>query len=296
MNMNTSYLCFGLVFFKWKNIIGKMYLKAISWMFHLLSLVSFQKSYNITILTMNHHSIFLALSRILKVSTYLDEKVGIESFLSPHNLIRLLQHLILLVYEHHVPWRPAIRKLIAKYMFNTLHGSCNLPSKMDGGQSRNHVQFLLQLLHSITAGLIVLQEENHHHETNQCRTIRYELLRDILIPLHLPNEMILWRDQTPILQLYHEELVRCLVALVESDHTRAHFSATLHAKGSTLLTEAIVEILLLWPDAFNTNTPKQVLLLHELEILIDRCHIEEFKVIQHKFLVSYYYCFLFAVI
>ena len=37
---------------------------------------------------------------------------------------------------------------------------------------------------------------------------------------------------------------------------------------SDLLARAIRGILDLWPDSFNTNTPKQVLLLHELESLV----------------------------
>jgi hypothetical protein len=35
-----------------------------------------------------------------------------------------------------------------------------------------------------------------------------------------------------------------------------------------LLGRAIRGILDLWPESFNTNTPKQVLLLHELETLL----------------------------
>jgi hypothetical protein len=223
----------------------------------------------------------------MRVSLYIDDKPSADMLISPHNLIRCLQNLVLHIYQHQLSWRSEIRKCVAKNIDITLHANSNVPSKFDGGQSRNHVQFLLQLLHSIIGGFYILKDDESHHDNNLLRNIRSQLLHEVLIPLHQPNEMILWRDQTPILQNYHEELVRCVIALVESDNTRSVFVADAYGKGSTLLTEAINEILTLWPESFNTNTPKQVLLLHELEMLVERCYVEEFKTIQHRFLVNY---------
>ena len=45
--------------------------------------------------------------------------------------------------------------------------------------------------------------------------LRREILIEVLIPLHLPNDMILWRDQVPVLQNYHEDLVRCILCLID---------------------------------------------------------------------------------
>jgi hypothetical protein len=42
-----------------------------------------------------------------------------------------------------------------------------------------------------------------------------DLLHSVLMPLHAPNEMVEWRDQVPVLQGYHESLVRCMVRLNE---------------------------------------------------------------------------------
>ena len=39
------------------------------------------------------------------------------------------------------------------------------------------------------------------------------LIQKILLPLHTPHEMVLWRDQAPLLSLYHEPLVLCIVEL-----------------------------------------------------------------------------------
>eukprot|EP00977_Amphora_coffeiformis_P010476 scaffold2452_cov194-Amphora_coffeaeformis.AAC.4 len=77
------------------------------------------------------------------------------------------------------------------------------------------------------------------------------LLFHHLVPLHKPNGLVLWRDQTPILQLYHEALTRCC-ALVLRRHT-AWIPRTIQA----LLQKEI------FPPAGNTG--KQVLLLHEMD-------------------------------
>jgi len=91
------------------------------------------------------------------------------------------------------------------------------------------------------------------------------LLFDILIPLHKPSGMVLWRDQTPVLGLFHETLVRCIGALLVRNRQ---------------LIAKVVRALLhpdIWPTEGGTkargaggpgvvaNTPKVVLLLHEVD-------------------------------
>lgn len=123
------------------------------------------------------------------------------------------------------------------------------------------------------------------------------ILIDMLIPLHRHNEMTQWRDQIPILQTYHENLVRCMMKLIEKDLELSKETSRLfylHTTRSThlnlnkpILLQAIELILSIWPDKYNTNTPKQVLLLHELEILIECIpSINEFKQVKKQLLVS----------
>ena len=82
------------------------------------------------------------------------------------------------------------------------------------------------------------------------------LLRGCLLPLHAPNEMTLWRDQSPVLGEYHKELVFCMLKCLEK------------CDDARLRGAAIGGVLEHWPSGFRSNTPKQVLLLHELETLL----------------------------
>ena len=63
----------------------------------------------------------------------------------------------------------------------------------------SHIQHLLELLLPVIDGIAVAS------------TTRQHVLEKILLPLHRPNDMVLWRDQVPVLQDYHELLVRCTV-------------------------------------------------------------------------------------
>mmetsp|Transcript_8132 Transcript_8132/g.15309 ORF Transcript_8132/g.15309 Transcript_8132/m.15309 type:complete len:1234 (+) Transcript_8132:111-3812(+) len=91
------------------------------------------------------------------------------------------------------------------------------------------------------------------------------LLREVLLPLHKPSGMTLWRDQQPLLGLYHKVLVQCIGALVSLD--------------KSLIAEVIKQIIHpdIWPlegkqegtgTASAANTPKLVLLLHEIDTYI----------------------------
>ncbi|KAL3918336.1 MAG: hypothetical protein SGILL_004286, partial [Bacillariaceae sp.] len=81
-----------------------------------------------------------------------------------------------------------------------------------------------------------------------------QVLFQHLIPLHRPNSMVLWRDQTSLLDLYHEPLVQCIAVLLQ--------------KKPTLAGRVIAG--LMEPDVWSKggNTPKLVLLLHEIDTYI----------------------------
>ena len=63
----------------------------------------------------------------------------------------------------------------------------------------SHIQPLLELLLPVMDGIA------------PASAARQQVLEKILLPLHRPNDMVLWRDQVPVLQDYHEMLVRCTV-------------------------------------------------------------------------------------
>lgn len=195
-----------------------------------------------------------------------------------------LKRLFHWVYSHRNADRPLLRHLLGKVILSTADTGAARASVVDGGNSKGHVAPLLDLVYSIIAGLSVTTggEETH------CEQNMSSLLHDILLPLHAPNEMVLWRDQIPVIQTYHEPLVKCVLKLVEKDgQLRAADgpTGTLASKPSVLV-QAVLGILKMWPERFDTNTPKQVLLLHELEMLVERASNEEFLAFKTVILVS----------
>jgi serine/threonine protein kinase len=79
------------------------------------------------------------------------------------------------------------------------------------------------------------------------------LLFSTLLQLHQPNSLVLWRDQTALLELYHEPLVQCMAVL-------------LHKEPNWI--SPVLESIMKPPIWTISNTPKCVLLLHELDLLI----------------------------
>lgn len=78
------------------------------------------------------------------------------------------------------------------------------------------------------------------------------LLRHHLLPLHQPSALVLWRDQTSILDVYHKPLVTCIATILQKSPSRVWedtLSALVHRD--------------IFPLAGQSN--KQVLLLHELD-------------------------------
>jgi hypothetical protein len=108
--------------------------------------------------------------------------------------------------------------------------------------SASGIQMTLQVLYRILQGSEKV-EKSHEH-----------LLTYHLVPLHRPSSMVLWRDQTSLLELYHEPLVQCIALLLQ--------------KQPTWILKVVAALLEpeIWPKG--GNTPKLVLLLHEIDTYI----------------------------
>eukprot|EP00985_Skeletonema_marinoi_P021246 scaffold12938_cov138-Skeletonema_marinoi.AAC.2 len=150
-----------------------------------------------------------------------------------------------------------------------------------GGMPQNHlgmqntsgcgIDALLHVLLRIISGFVYLPTTGSSKESGTrskiLRASHESLLFDCLIPLHRPSGMVLWRDQTPLIGLYHEVLVKCIGTLVSVDRTLIDpvIGALLHpdiwptegSKGSTSSGRGS-----------GANTPKLILLLHEVDTLI----------------------------
>lgn len=79
------------------------------------------------------------------------------------------------------------------------------------------------------------------------------LLRDLLLPLHGLQGKI--TEQKPTLSLIHKDLIFCLLSFLD--------------KQPELMTETLQCILKSWPDSWAGNTPKEILLLNELESCLE---------------------------
>jgi hypothetical protein len=92
----------------------------------------------------------------------------------------------------------------------------------DGDGGRAHVKPLLELLHSILAGLTLNTDKdsessrsNDTHSSSSSSSSRHQnatrtlphnlqrLLMDVLLPLHEPSEFVEWRDQVPVRILFY---------------------------------------------------------------------------------------------
>lgn len=108
--------------------------------------------------------------------------------------------------------------------------------------SSSAIRMTLRVLLRILKGVGDTVQNSHEH-----------LLTYHLIPLHQPNAMVLWRDQTSLLELYHEPLVQCVAILLQ--------------KKLELIPKVVAA--LLEPGIWSSgNTPKLVLLLHEIDTYI----------------------------
>ena len=210
----------------------------------------------------------------------------------------MIKHLLHWIYENVSPLRGVIRSQLGVNLISVFpyHGNVNasrsrtanpattnkwVVQSTDAGNSRSHVSHLLELLLPILSGI---SRADSASDIRQQKAVLAELLTEVLMPLHTPNEMIEWRDQIPVLQIYHEQLVRCIVKVVEKDRELSPSFAG--SGGSSLLLQSINLLFKQWPESYKTNTPKQVLFLHELEILLELATVFEFHSVLQPFLVS----------
>jgi len=180
-------------------------------------------------------------------------------------------HLLNVYYKKWIQWvyqsRPDLRTSIRVNIGRTLAKLAHNFSKLA------KVSFILDILHMIIKGMAPPLNMSSVQS----------LVYDVLIPLHVPNDMVEWRDQQPVLQTYHNSLVLCIIELVEKDRNSSvksrsiqnlEFSYNFH-----VLSKIIHGILKVWPEKFGSNTPKEILLLHELEKLLELSSLEEFEFI-----------------
>jgi len=192
----------------------------------------------------------------------------------PAECVQAAQHLFHWLYSVFAEYRPGMRRVLcrsisistsvpkSKSNANHARASPGVPriSAVDAGSSRLHVAPLLQLLLAIITGL---RRDKIAAQVMTC------LLVDVLLPLHLPNEMLDWRDQKPAISSYHSVLVQCMLSAINAS-SRAYGSCS-----SSLAVTAINGLLSQWPAGFHANSKKEVLLLHELEALVCACHVDE---------------------
>ena len=81
------------------------------------------------------------------------------------------------------------------------------------------------------------------------------VFHQVLLPLHHTNDFGSWDRQTALLATYHESLVFCLDQFLQRDY-----------KLVLLLLKDIVSNS--WPEGMQTNTAKELLLLHEIHKVV----------------------------
>jgi serine/threonine protein kinase len=155
------------------------------------------------------------------------------------------------------------------HTFVLTHGT-GAGSKMGGASARGvensgaaGVDSMLKIILRILRGITI--RDAYSDGTFRLPEPYLRLLDDVLLPLHKPSGFVLWRDQFPLLGLYHKTLVQCIGALVSLDNY--------------LICKVIKHIIHpdIWPlegkrDEANStqlaNTPKLVLLLHEIDTYV----------------------------
>lgn len=136
------------------------------------------------------------------------------------------------------------------------------------------LQVLLVVIRGFNTATGPISQEEQTKTTRTSNILKpshENLLFEVLIPLHRPSGMVLWRDQTPLIGLYHEPLVKCIGALLHLDSTLVGsvVNALLHpdiwpTEGGSKASDGTAGAL----RGAAANTPKVVLLIHEVDTLI----------------------------
>eukprot|EP01031_Cornospumella_fuschlensis_P040827 gene40827-49795_t len=137
-----------------------------------------------------------ALDRIVSLSC-LPVEPAQRGFLSSLDCIRVLQHLLLSLYEHRPDLRGLFRTQLMKRLLHTCRGG--KVAAQDGGNERVHVSHLLAVLHPILRGMGGAHDFKHELRQEQgsltdqgsaATRLKMEVFFKVLLPLHQPNEMV----------------------------------------------------------------------------------------------------------
>lgn len=168
--------------------------------------------------------------------------------------IQHLETILIALYRHaNVSARKLIRKLFGRMWHDFVHsGSSSGASLRQENTQASSIALSLRILRLVLLGVT-------RESFDQNSAVYRQLITQHLIPLHKTNAVVLWRDQTPVIELYHEALTQCLATMIlkKSDWM-------------DLIMPALLEEL-----ALAGNTSKQVLLVHEVETLLKLTSIPE---------------------
>jgi hypothetical protein len=166
--------------------------------------------------------------------------------------LNILRGLLHTVYKYFFHLRATIRNLIAAFLQRFLRNS-TYP------QGLNEI---LNVYGAIVKGFGVPLAPAH-----------VDFLNKNLLPLHQPNQML--NELSPVLSNYHESIVYVLIQFLEKDAATAAIApvAGRQAQGYSLCEMILTRILLGWPNAKAANSPKEVLLLHECEKILEYCPV-----------------------
>jgi len=197
-------------------------------------------------------------------------KESLEQELRDH--VFFLEKIIGLIYEKsNVNLRQKCRLKIGSFFhtFTINNRSGSFSAFGEENTSAAGIESMLRVLLRILQGISLRYDSVEKGESTKSilQESHRQLLFEILIPLHKPSGMVLWRDQTPLLGLYHKQLVQCIGVILSIDK---------------FLIGKVIRCLLhtnIWPmegggKASMSNTPKSVLLLHEIDTYIGLLDLE----------------------
>ena len=166
------------------------------------------------------------------------------------NHIIRLEHVIGEFYSAGlVSARIQCRRHLGHFWYSFIRSTEGKSSGVHENTSATGLDMTLRILFRVLQGASSPLQPSYRH-----------LLFYILLPLHRPSSMVLWRDQTPILDLYHEPLVQSIAFLLKEQP---------EWKSPTISALIASDI---WPHAKGgsngSNTPKIVLLLHEINTIL----------------------------
>eukprot|EP00929_Paragymnodinium_shiwhaense_P001759 TRINITY_DN101994_c0_g1_i1.p1 TRINITY_DN101994_c0_g1~~TRINITY_DN101994_c0_g1_i1.p1 ORF type:complete len:994 (+),score=233.48 TRINITY_DN101994_c0_g1_i1:111-3092(+) len=147
--------------------------------------------------------------------------------------VPFLRNILLWLYDRFPARRPQVRAMIGR----------SLATFVQVKRKDAPVAAMLQVLAPIIRGFG--SPPTRAHKT---------LLLDVLMPLHKPNEWLVWDRQTPLLGMYHKELVLCMELLLE--------------RQPSLSAKCLEALCTYFPQSHESNTPKDVLLIFEMGRLL----------------------------